>query len=158
VLLASVAVPTVANLGSGGAAGSLAGTGGLPGAREAGGWIDEHVPEGAAFMTIGPTLSNLIQFYGHRRSQALSVSPNPLHRNPAYDPIANPDSTIRTLRIQYLAWDIWSAERSPHFEATLLRYVAKYHGSLIHEQRAEVRRADGSRATETVIRIYEVRP
>ena len=158
VLLASVAVPTVANLGAGGAAGSLAGTGGLPGAREAGGWIDENVPEGAAFMTIGPTLSNLIQFYGHRRSQALSVSPNPLHRNPAYDPILNPDSTIRTLRIQYLAWDIWSAERSPHFESTLLRYVAKYHGSLIHEQQADVRRADGSRATETVIRIYEVRP
>lgn len=158
VLLVSVAVPTLASLGSGGASGSLAGTGGLPGGRAAGRWIDANVPEGAAFMTIGPTMSNIIQFYGHRRSQGLSVSPNPLHRNPAYDPINNPDNTIRTLRIQYLAWDIWSASRSSHFEATLMRYVNKYHGKLIHEQRAEVTRADGSRGVETVIRIYEVRP
>jgi 4-amino-4-deoxy-L-arabinose transferase-like glycosyltransferase len=157
-LLVSVAAPTLAGLGAGGASGSLAGTGGLPGGREAGRWIDQNVPQGAAFMTIGPTMSNIIQFYGHRRSQGLSVSPNPLHRNPAYDPIDNPDNTIRTLRIQYMAWDIWSASRSSHFEATLMRYVNKYHGKLIHEQEAEVTRADGSRGVETVIRIYEVRP
>lgn len=158
VLLASVAIPTLASLGGRGASGSLAGSGGLPGGREAGRWIDENVPEGAAFMTIGPTLSNVIQFYGHRRSQGLSVSPNPLHRNPAYDPIGNPDNTIRTLKIQYLAWDIWSSSRSQHFDATLMRYVNKYHGRLIHEQQAEVTHADGTRSVETVIRIYEVRP
>lgn len=158
ILLASVAFPAFAALGLGGAAGSLAGTGGLPGGREAGQWIDDHVPEGADFMTIGPTLSNLIQFYGHRHSRGLSVSANPLHRNPAYDPIENPDSEIRTLRIQYLAWDIWSSSRSKFFERVLMRYVAKYHGELIYEQHATVRRADGTQGVETVVKVYEVRP
>ena len=51
-------------------------------------------------MTIGPTLSNIIQFYGHRRSQGLSVSQNPLHRNPAYDPIGNPDGAIRVIVLE----------------------------------------------------------
>ncbi len=158
VLLASVALPTFAGLGSGGAAGSLAGTGGLPGGREAGEWIADNLPEGADFMTIGPTLSNLIQFYGHRHSRGLSVSPNPLHRNPAYDPIENPDNEIRTLRIQYLAWDIWSSSRSQFFERVLMRYVAKYHGRLVYEQRATVRRSDGTEGIETVVKVYEVRP
>jgi 4-amino-4-deoxy-L-arabinose transferase-like glycosyltransferase len=158
VLVLSVAVPTIAAVRQPAALGSLAGTGGLPGGREAGRWINENLPEGAAFMTIGPTLSNVIQFYGHRRSQGLSVSPNPLHRNPAYDPIRNPDDSIRTLRIQYIAYDIWSASRSNFFAAVLMDYVAKYHGQLIYEQVAETRAADGSQRRETVIRIYEVRP
>jgi 4-amino-4-deoxy-L-arabinose transferase-like glycosyltransferase len=158
VLVLSVAVPTIIAVRQPAALGSLAGTGGLPGGREAGRWIDENIPEGAAFMTIGPTLSNVIQFYGHRRSQGLSVSPNPLHRNPAYDPIRNPDDSIRTLRIQYVAYDIWSASRSKFFASVLMDYVKKYHGQLIYEQRAETRAADGSRRMETVIGIYEVRP
>ena len=158
VLVLSVAVPTIVAVRQPAALGSLAGTGGLPGGREAGRWIDENIPEGAAFMTIGPTLSNVIQFYGHRRSQGLSVSPNPLHRNPAYDPIRNPDDSIRTLRIQYVAYDIWSASRSKFFASVLMDYVKKYHGQLIYEQRAETRAADGSRRMETVIGIYEVRP
>ena len=112
------------------ARGSLAGTGGLPGGREAGQWIQENVPTGATFMTIGPTLSNVIQFYGQRHSLALSVSPNPQRRNPAYDPILNPDRSIQTLQIHYAAVDIWSAERSPFFAATLQRYLVKYHGRL----------------------------
>ena len=158
VLVLSVALPTIAAVREPAALGSLAGTGGLPGGREAGEWIDAHIPEGAGFMTIGPTLSNVIQFYGHRRSQGLSVSPNPLHRNPAYDPIRNPDDTIRTLRIQYVAYDIWSASRSRFFAAALMNYVAKYHGQLIYEQRAQTRGPDGSPRTETVIRIFQVRP
>ena len=158
LLLLSLGLSTILAVQQPAALGSLAGTGGLPGGREAGRWIDENLPEGAAFMTIGPTLSNVIQFYGHRRSQGLSVSPNPLHRNPAYDPIRNPDDSIRTLRIQYVAFDIWSASRSKFFAAVLMRYVTKYHGRLIYEQQAKTRAADGSPRSETVIRIYEVRP
>jgi len=157
-LILPLGLASAANLNQSSATGSLAGTGGLPGGREAGRWIDLHVPEGAAFMTIGPTLSNLIQFYGHRRSLGLSVSPNPLHRNPAYDPIENADASIRTLKIQYAAWDVWSAARSPFFAAVLMRYVNKYHGSLVYEQRAETSDAQGQRQVQIVIRIYEVRP
>ncbi|PZR62038.1 MAG: hypothetical protein DLM71_07420 [Chloroflexi bacterium] len=157
-LVASIGVASLGNLGGGSATGSLAGTGGLPGGREAGTWIENHVPEGAAFMTIGPTLSNLIQFYGHRRSQGLSVSPNPLHRNPAYDPIINPDLAIRTLKLHYAAWDIWSAARSPHFDKVLMNYVKKYNGVLVYEQKAEVIDAGGKKQLETVIRIYSLQP
>jgi len=158
VLILPMAFTSFTSLGTQGAVGSLAGTGGLPGGREAGAWISQNVPKGGAFMTIGPTLSNLIQFYGHRRSQGLSVSPNPLDRNPAYDPIINPDNSIRTLRIQYLSWDIWSASRSPFFEKLLMKYVDKYHGRLVYEQVEDTRNTDGSVSRRPVIRIYEVRP
>ncbi|HTE83438.1 MAG TPA: glycosyltransferase family 39 protein, partial [Dehalococcoidia bacterium] len=157
-LLLSLAAPTLAIVNNGAAVGSLAGTGGLPGGREAGAWIDQNLPQGAGFVTIGPTLSNIIEFYGHRRSQGLSVSPNPLHRNPAYDPIPNPDAAIRSLKVQYLAWDIWSASRSEHFAARLMEYVDKYHGRLVFEEQALVRNQDGSVERQVVIRVYEVRP
>ena len=73
----------------------LAGTGGVPGGREAGIWIQANVPQDARFMTIGPSMANIIQFYGARSAAGLAVSPNPLHRNPSYDPILNPDAQIR---------------------------------------------------------------
>ena len=73
----------------------LAGSGGMPGGREAGAWIDANIPQDAIFLTIGPSMANVIQFYGHREAFGLSVSPNPLHRNPSYEPIYNPDNMIR---------------------------------------------------------------
>lgn len=158
LLILPIALSSFTHVGAQGAVGSLAGTGGLPGGREAGAWIGQNVPEGAAFMTIGPTLSNLIQFYGHRRSQGLSVSPNPLDRNPAYDPIINPDNALRTLRIQYVGWDVWSASRSPFFERLLMKYVNKYHGRLVYEQIENTQNVDRSTTRRAVIRIYEVRP
>jgi 4-amino-4-deoxy-L-arabinose transferase-like glycosyltransferase len=158
VLLLTLAPPTTAAVLNTSAQGSLAGTGGLPGGREAGQWIRQNVPAGATFMTIGPTMSNIVQFYGQRHSLALSVSPNPQRRNPAYDPILNPDRSIQTLEIQYVALDVWSAQRSPFFAATLRRYLEKYHGRLVYEQHAVVRNQDGTSTDEVVIQIYELRP
>jgi hypothetical protein len=109
-------------------------------------------------MTIGPTMSNIVQFYGQRHSLALSVSPNPQRRNPAYDPILNPDRAIQTLEIHYVALDIWSAQRSPFFAATLRRYLVKYHGRLVYEQHAIVRNADGTSGDTVVIQIYQLLP
>ncbi len=157
VMVLSVVPTTLATVSTTSAQGSLAGTGGLPGGREAGMWIRDHVPAGATFMTIGPTLSNVIQFYGNRRSLALSVSPNPQRRNPAYDPILNPDRSIQTLEIQYAAFDVWSASRSPFFSSTLRRYIAKYSGQLVYEQHAVTRDADGSSRDRVVIQIYQLR-
>ena len=158
VMLTSVALPTVQAVTTTTALGSLAGTGGLAGGREAGTWIRENVPTGATFMTIGPTLSNLIEYYGQRRSLGLSVSPNPLRRNPAYDPIANPDRAIRELQIQYIAYDVWSAGRSPFFAARLQHYIDKYHGRLVYEQTAPIRSASGHLSEGVVIKIYQVHP
>ncbi len=42
----------------------LAGTGGVPGGREAGSWIQANVPAKARFLAIGPSMANIIQFYG----------------------------------------------------------------------------------------------
>jgi 4-amino-4-deoxy-L-arabinose transferase-like glycosyltransferase len=158
VLLLSLAVPTVAGVTTITTRGSLAGTGGLPGGREAGLWIRSHVPEGATFMTIGPTMSNIVRFYGQRPAFGVSVSPNPLRRNPAYDPIRNPDRSIQLLKLQYAVVDVWSADRSPFFANVVRRYVEKYHGNLIYEQHAQVRGDDDRITDQVVIQIYEVRP
>jgi len=158
LILASVAPATLATVNTTSAQGSLAGTGGLAGGREAGLWIRDHVPFGATFMTIGPTMSNVIQFYGQRHSLALSVSPNPQRRNPAYDPILNPDRSIQTLVIHYAAFDVWSAARSPFFTTTLRRYIAKYHGQLIYEQHAVTRDSNGTARDQVVIQIYQLQP
>jgi 4-amino-4-deoxy-L-arabinose transferase-like glycosyltransferase len=158
VTIGSIAVPTALAVNSTTMTGSLAGTGGLPGGREAGLWIRNNVPQGAAFLTTGPTLGNIVEFYGQRQAYGLSVSPNPLRRNPAYDPIVNPDRALQLNRIQYIATDIWSAQRSPFFDQLLHRYISRYHGSLVYQQSAQVRDNAGKITTQVVIKIYEVRP
>ena len=136
----------------------LAGTGGVPGGRETGAWIRQNVPQYAQFMTIGPSMANIIQFYGERKAYGLGTSPNPLHRNPAYEPIINPDSQIRTSEIQYIVWDSFSAARSPFFSDKLMAYVNKYFGRAIHTESIQFRDASGNPVSKPIIIIYEVRP
>ena len=163
---AALLVLTVASIGSASVeavsttsmSGSLAGTGGMPGGREAGTWINDNVPAGAAFLTTGPTMANIVEYYGQRRAYGLSVSPNPLRRNPAYDPIVNPDRALQLNQIQYIATDVWSAQRSPYFDAKVRAYVARYHGLLAYQQTADVRDSSGHVSSQVVIQIYEVRP
>jgi hypothetical protein len=103
-------------------------------------------------MTIGPSMANLVEFYGDRRAYGLSVSPNPLKRNPSYDALVNPDLQIRTNQLQYIVWDAYSAARSAYFEAKLLDYVDRYHGRAIHTITAPG--PDGT--PQPVIVVYEV--
>jgi hypothetical protein len=154
----SITVPTVGAVSSTSMSGSLAGTGGLPGGRDTGIWIRDNVPEGAVFLTLGPTMANIVEFYGQRKAYGLSVSPNPIRRNPAYDPIVNPDRSLQLNRIQYIVTDVWSAQRSPFFDGVLRNYVARYHGVLVYQQSAQVSDSSGRASTQTVIQIYEVRP
>jgi hypothetical protein len=135
----------------------LAGSGGMPRGREAGAWIQENVPHDAQFLTIGPSMSNIIKFYGHRDAFGLSVSPNPLHRNPSYEAIENPDTRIRYSELQYLVWDSFSAARSPFFAEKLEVYANRYHGTVVHEEFVTVRLPDGTTEDQVVIRIYQVR-
>jgi hypothetical protein len=134
----------------------LAGTGGVPGGREAGDWIRTHTPLGAEFFSIGPSMANILQFTGQRRVLALSVSPNPLHRNPAYTPVPNPDLLVRGGAVQYIVWDSYSAARTPYFTQRLLSLVRRYHGRVVHVQTVPVQ-AGGQSVQRPVIVIYEVR-
>lgn len=131
----------------------LAGAGGVPGGREAGTWIRDNTPTGSQLLTVGPSMANIIRFYGNRRVFGLSVSPNPLRRNPSYDPVDNPDLQIRANELQYIVWDSYSATRSPFFGAKLLDYVDRYHGRMVHSE--TVPGPDGEPVP--VIVIYEVR-
>ncbi|HEX2463088.1 MAG TPA: glycosyltransferase family 39 protein, partial [Thermoanaerobaculia bacterium] len=129
----------------------LAGAGGVPGGRAVGEWVRSHVPDGATVMTIGPSMANVVQFYGRRRALGLSVSSDPLRRNPAYAPIRNPDLALRRGDIQYLVWDRFSAARSRFFSDRLLRYVEKYDGRKVHAE-------PELPGIEPLIVVYEVRP
>ena len=135
-----------------------AGTGGLEASRPVGKWIRENTLSDAHFLTVGPSFANIIQFYGGRRALALSVSPNPLHRNPTYEPVENPDLSIKTNAIQYLVYDSYSAARTPFFAHRLMQFVHKYNGILVYADYQPVQNADGHTAQVPVVLIYEVHP
>jgi hypothetical protein len=136
----------------------LAGSGGIPGGRDAGLWVQENLPEGAQLITVGPSMANVLQFYGYRKAFGLSVSTNPLRRNPSYIPIVNPDFQIRTGEMQYLVWDAFSASRSPHFAERLLAYAKRYNARVVHMETVMTTTPDGATAAKPVIIIYEARP
>jgi hypothetical protein len=133
---------------------ALAGAGGTAGGRQAGKWIESHIPQGAEFMTIGPSMANLIQYYSGHRSDGLSVSPNPLHRNPSYFPILNADSALRSGTYQYIVWDAYSAQRSPTFATRAMELMQRYHGRPVHVERGTLH----GKPNQPLIIIYQVTP
>ena len=97
-------------------------------------------------------MANILQFYGHRRALGLSVSSNPLHRNPSYQPIGNADLALRNGSYQYIVWDAYSAARSPHFSTSLELLKRRYHGRLVHQQLVR----EGADSIPVIV-VYEVR-
>lgn len=131
----------------------MAGYSGLPKCREAAQWIRKNAPDGSRFLTIGPTMANIIRFYApNMEVYALSISQNPLRRNPSYEPIENPDYMIRFALINYIVFDIYSAKRSPYFANSLLQYVQNYGCELLHSENLE----DTTANLTSVVSIYEV--
>jgi 4-amino-4-deoxy-L-arabinose transferase-like glycosyltransferase len=127
----------------------LAGTGGLAGGRETGLWFKHNTPKDAQILAIGPSIANLIQFYGHRKTHMLSISPNPLQRNPAYDHVDNPNLRLRNGEFHYIVWDVYSAGRSQFFSDKIATFVQKFNGRVVHTQVVDGR---------DVVVVYEVRP
>jgi 4-amino-4-deoxy-L-arabinose transferase-like glycosyltransferase len=158
VLAASLAVPSWTRTHPSVSGSFLAGSGGVPGGREVGRWIRRNVPEGAQFLTVGPSMANIVQFYGHRRAYGLSVGTNPLRRNPAYDPLPNPDLSIRANDVQYVVWDAFSASRSTFFSNKLLDYVRRYNGRAVRTESLLVKTDSGKRVRKPLIVVYSVRP
>jgi hypothetical protein len=158
VVVASVLAPTWTAINGRDSATLLAGSGGVPGGREAGRWIAANTPAGSVVLTLGPSMANILQYYGRRRCYGLSVSPNPLHRNPAYAPLPNPDRSLRRNELQYIAWDSFSAKRSPFFSDRLLVLARRYHGRVVHTEYVRGTDNAGRPVLVPVIVIYEVRP
>ena len=115
-----------------------------------------HVPEGATLMTIGPSMANIVQYYGQRKAYGLSVSPNPLNRNPSYEPLPNPDRAIRDNEIQYIVWDAFSAARSPYFASGSSCMPTATTARVVHTETISAR--PRRQAHEAAIVVYEVRP
>jgi 4-amino-4-deoxy-L-arabinose transferase-like glycosyltransferase len=136
----------------------LAGSGGLDGGRQAGDWIARNAPSGARLLAIGPSIANVLEFYGKHPVSALSVSPNRHNRNPAYAPVPNPGGAVRRGVFQYIVWDAYTAARTPFFAADAQRLARKFHGVTVFTSSVTVRPAGRRGAAEPAIVIYEVRP
>lgn len=149
IVLASLVPGILGALFPSDTAAALAGQGGVPGGRPSGQWIGANLVPGTELMTIGPSMANVLEYYGHRPAQGLSVSTDPLHRNPAYTPIYNPDRSIRDGQFSYLVWDAYSALRSPSTARRLELLVSRYHGVVVHTERF---------GTRPVVIVYEVHP
>jgi 4-amino-4-deoxy-L-arabinose transferase-like glycosyltransferase len=134
----------------------IAGQGGIPGVRQMGAWIQANAPEDSVFVAIGPSMANLIQFYGHRKAYGLSVSANPLHRNPSYEPLTSPDARFRYGDVQYIVYDSFTAARTPHFTQALMSYAQKYHAREVYAGYLPVKGTDGRVQNQKIIAIYEV--
>jgi len=134
---------------------ALAGSGGLMAGRPTALWIKAHTLPGSVFLTIGPTFANVIQFYSLDRALALSVSTNPLHRNPAYAAVKNADLLIRSGAVQYLVYDAYSAARSVQFADRILALAHKFNGILVYQY--DQHHSSAARPSAVVL-IYQVQP
>jgi len=157
VTLVATLVPSTSAIVVAGARGTfLAGAGGVPGGREAGHWVLANVPAGSELLAVGPSMANILQFYGRRRVYGLSVSPDPHARNPAYVPVDNPDRWIREGRVQYLVWDSYSARRTPFFTSSLMRLVERYNGVAVHTSPVKVDDPSGTPVPVPAVVVYQV--
>lgn len=157
VAVATLAVPTWQRTTPASSTQFLAGTGGLPGGRETGRWIAANTPGGARLLAAGPSLANVLEFYGHHQVGALSVSTDPRNRNPVYQPVGNPDRAVRTGQYQYLVWDSFTADRSPYYAAEIRKLIDKYHGVAVYTATVAVGAGHGRGAVPVIV-VYEVHP
>ncbi|HZP50604.1 ArnT family glycosyltransferase [Actinocrinis sp.] len=153
----SLAVPTWQRITPSGSTAFLAGTGGLPGGRATGQWIGANTPIGARLLAAGPSIANVLEFYGHHQVGALSVSTDPRNRNPVYQPVANPDRAVRSGEYQYLVWDSFTAGRSPYYAGEIKKLIDKYHGVAVYTATVPVSGKSGPGAAPVII-VYEVHP
>jgi hypothetical protein len=134
----------------------LAGTGGVPGGREAGLWMRDHLPRGAHALAIGPSMANILQFYSRHRVYGLSVSSDRLARNPVYEPVPNPDWSLRSGALQYLVWDSYTARRTTFYAQKLNDLIDKYHGTAVFTATVAERGPSGDSTVKPVVIVYQV--
>ena len=135
---------------------TMAGSGGMASGREGGEWILRHAPQGSRFLAIGPSVANVLEFYGHHQVSALSISTNPHDRNPSYAPVVNPDLDLRQGEFQYVVWDAYTASHSRYFAGKALSLVRRFHGVVVYASASTVRLRPHT--VRPAITIYEVHP
>ncbi len=126
------------------------------GSREFGEWALDSSPDNSRFLTIGPSLGNILRFYGNRDSVALSVSPDPAKRNPAYVPVANPNLALRRMSLHYIVWDAYSADRSAFYNRRLRDLARRLGGEIVFSVYADDERivaVDGAAPPGSDVRI-----
>ena len=155
VTLASLAIPAVDPAWSAPTTSGLAGAGGLPGGREVGEWVDAHVPQRRPPDDDRPVDGEPHRVLQRTALDALSVSPNPLHRNPTYRPIINADAELAAGNYEYIVWDAYSAQRSPHFAQRAIDARKRFGGP---HRPHPARRRRAARTTSRIIVIYQVHP
>ena len=128
----------------------------MTGGREAGEWILRHAPQGSRLLAIGPSVANVLEFYGHHEVSALSISTDPHDRNPSYAPVINPDLDLRKGEFQYIVVDAYTAAHSDFFAAEALRLARRFHGVTVYTSPSTVRLRPGR--AEPALTIYEVHP
>ena len=115
--------------------------------------------EGATMLAIGPSMANILEFYGHRRAYGLSVSPNPPapqsdlpgRRQPR--PLAAP----RRHPVHRLGRVLGAQERALRAAAAELR-LALPRPCRLHVQHARPGEATARVARVPLIIVYAVRP
>ena len=118
--------------------------------------MHQHVPVGAQLLATGPSVANVLEFYGGRRVYALSVSTDPRQRNPAYVPVPNPDRALRDGQFQYIVWDSYTAGRASFFGDETRRLVEKFHGVPVFTFNRTTHAAGRDTAVPVIV-IYLVR-
>jgi len=130
----------------------------MTGGREAGHWILHNVPEGSRLLAVGPSVANVLEFYGHRPVSALSVSTNPRDRNPSYTPVINPDLALRDGDFQYLVWDAYTAGHSRFFSAEVLHLIKRFNGVVVYRTVSKVENPLRTGMLVAAVTIYQVHP
>ena len=90
-------------------------------------------------MTIGPSMANIIEYYGHRPAQGLSVSTDPFTGTRRTRRSTIPDHSIRDGQFSFLVWDAYSALRSPYTAHRLQVLVLALSGRAVHTERVSGR-------------------
>jgi dolichol-phosphate mannosyltransferase len=153
----SLAIPAWSRIQPSTGGNFLAGTGGMTGGREAGEWILHNVPQGSRLLAVGPSVANVLEFYGHRPVSALSVSTNPRDRNPSYTPVINPDLALRDGDFQYLVWDAYTAGHSSFFSAEVLHLIKRFNGEVVYRTVNKVDDPLHPGELVAAVTIYQVR-
>ena len=114
-------------------------------------------PTHAQLLALGPSMATVPEFYGQRRVFALSASPDPADRNPAYAPVPNPDLAVRQGRFLHVVWAPTPPHPSPVFGAEITGLVNKCHAVAMFTSTITGKAKSGTPVDTPVIIINRVR-